>query len=346
MRALLALLTLSSAALAAPETTTTLTGLHAAHPPHCMSENQWQNPTADAPFALFDGTSSRAWVICPEAAAPGYAVDFTFADATRIDALRLHPGASGTNHPTLIEIGLHNTQLSTRYPVHFRQVKLNGSTPVEISFQGRLPWNPRLVEDETFAERRRALGLSEHDVPLPITFDKITVVLRAVDASAGPVHIGELSFRLRDQPVPVRGITKVAAAHQVFVQKGLEHVLSGRYLVGTNKVMHLNPDGRILDILRPDWDSGKWRDANQAEVAGQWQIHAGRLEMKASPREPWAPVEYRIDDAPQRVELRSGPAAGTYKVVLTPPGPGAAPAKATAVAPAPDEASDDFIPIP
>jgi hypothetical protein len=346
---LAALALLAAPALAAGPTPLTINGVRAVDPPHCLSAGQWKDAVADAPFALFDGTANRAWVICPEAVVAGYSVDFTFAAPITIDALRLHPGPKRTNHPAVVEIGLHNTQLSKKYPISFRRVKLDGPKPVEVALQGRLAWNPRLLDDEAFADRRRALGLSAHDVPLPIQIDKVTIVLREVDASAGLVHLGELTFRYRDATVPVRGLAKAERAHRTFVGDGLRHVLSGRFLVGQHKVVHLAKSGQMVDVLRTDWDAGRWFEPKHRETRGAWRVVDGRLEMIGlKDGAEYLPVEYRIDDAPGLVALRDGPAEGTWQVLTGAPRPGAAPVKATAAlgVDTEDDSDELVIPIP
>ncbi len=293
--------------------------VRAADPPHCMAAGQATDPLVGGPLDLFDGRADQPWVLCPEAAAvQDYAIDFTFAQPIQVDGLRLEPGPKGGNTPAVVELGLHNRALSTRWPVHFRQAQLTAG-PAVMAFTGRLQWNPQLVNDEGFHERRRAQGLHALDMPLPLTLDKLTVVIRQVDPKAGPVQLGELTFMFQGKPVAVQGLAAAKARHAAFLGKGLTHVLARRFLVGEARTAHLADGGEIRSMPTAQWTAGGWADAEARTLTGRWQVVDGRLEMSGPKGKRFVAVDYLVDAAPERVVLRSGPLAGTWRVASAAP---------------------------
>ncbi|MCB9526273.1 MAG: hypothetical protein H6702_23255 [Myxococcales bacterium] len=320
---------LAGAALAAPKGALEIVDVRAAQPPHCMAAKQWADPLNGGPVDLFDGQADRPWVVCPEAAAAGdYAIDFTFAAPIQVDGVRIEPGPDAAQSPRVIELGFHNTRLSTQWPVYFRQTRLQGKAATVV-FKGRLPWNPQLVNDESFHERRRAQDLDAMDVPLPLTVDKLTVVLRDV-APGQPVSLGEITFLFDDQPVKVANVGAARARHAAFLEQGLKHVLAKRFLVRDNAVIHLAGTGELIGAPLEAWENGEWLQASKK--VGEWRIAAGRLEMKRNSAKEFTVVEYRVDEAPAVVALRSGPLAGEWRVSAGAPGTGPAAPKATAAA--------------
>lgn len=347
-------------AVAAPEgaPTIAIASIRAPVPPHCLAAEQWKDPNARGPLNLFDGDPERAWVMCPEAARePDYTLEIRFEKPVTADELRLVLGAAGLEEvrarPKRIDVGLRNGKLSTLFPINVRTLELPAGRRVHLlSLWGPLRWNPALIDDLGFHDRRRALGYDEHEIPMPLTIDGLTLVFRDLAPGAAPPAIGELTLLRDEKPVPVTGLDAARAAHVAFIERGLRHIVGGRYLVGAERTLHFAPDGAVWEIPAAAWKQGRTRPAPEtapaaadakppakapaaSEVAaptrkpavaaepdrpprkiGAWRIAAGRLEYAREAR--FAPLEYLVDDAPHRVRLCE-PLAGTYTVRTAPP---------------------------
>lgn len=361
--------TFGGAARAEPanENVAVLDTIRASQPPHCMADGQWHDPLGASPLNLFDGDVASAWVVCPEAAAtPDYAVDITFTQPVKIDRVRIRLAEPAGNHPRRLEVGLHNRSLSAAWPVWFHTLNFTGEPQLDLTLAGRMPWNPQLLNDVGFIGRRQAAGLSQYDVPVPLPVDKITVVLRAADASKGPVSLGEIELYLGDKKVAIDGLPGARVRHAEYLGQGLTRALKGRTLVGPTRTLHLQPDGSITATgaaaapAPTDEAKGAAAAPPPEEAApalvGRWRVVGGRLELQALAAEgdkpkhkthaartrdkkkaPSGPpvtadgftvVNVRIDDAPM-VRLLDGPFAGDYRAQGT-----AAPAKAATTVPA------------
>jgi len=307
-----AVATVTCAAAATPVKVKTI---RAAQPPHCLAAEQWRAALKYAAVNLFDGDPATTWRLCPRAERePGYALDVRFAGPVELDAVRIDLVA-GARAPARLDVAFYNTALSRRFPIHYAEMSLPaGRTTHELSLDGPLKWNPMLLNDLGFRERRRKAGYSETEVPRPLAVDGITLVFRKLAPGAGPVEIADLTLLRDEEALPVEGLDAARKRYIDFLARGLRHILADRYLVAEDRVLCFAKGGKLREHTPEDWKAGK---VDGGKILGTWRIEAGRLELRS--RHKFEPVSYFIDDAPFKVELLSKPVAGTYRVATRPP---------------------------
>ena len=302
---------LLAVAMLAPPAAVRIESIRAPFPPHCLAHDQWRDPVANSPVDLFDST--RWWKLCARAAhEKDYALDVRFAEAVRIDRLRLsRPPGRSANH---VEVQFHDRTLSTAVPVYFRQVPI-GPEGGEARLTGPLKWNPNLLDDDAFRARRVAAGLDPYEMPTPMRVDGLTFVVRGLEKGDGPPSLGPVSLWLGDTMLPLQGGAAARKAHATWVGEGIQRVLRGKHLIATERVLSFDPSGVVHLTSRDAWNAGNHHETRT--VLGRWRVADGRLEFATTG--PYAPVEYTLDDAPQEVWLQTAPLRGVYRLVGTAP---------------------------
>ena len=308
-----------------------LVKLSAPHPSHCLAADQWRDPGAHDPFRALDGDATTEWWLCDDAALEaGYSVALQFGEPVAFDKVRLHVGQSTTlqgegskksavagARPVRFELSFFNRKLSERFPIYTRAMSVPPErATVDLGLPGPLRWNPALINDEDFGDRKRAAGYGA-EVPYPLTVDGVTISFQEIDGGmGGEVILKDLIFFLGGEPLVVKNLEEQRQKHLAYIELGLTHILDGRYLVGPKQVLYLGKSGVISGISPPHWLAGNVTDKTKKRL-GTWRIAGQRLEFTLAGKKP-EPVHYAIDDAPSRVELRSGPLAGAYRVSVAP----------------------------
>jgi hypothetical protein len=313
--------------------------------PHCFAEDQWVDPMANSPINLLDGDPESAWTLCTEAAEmQDYTVRVRFAAPVAVDLVRLviPPDTSGRMRPQRVEIALHDSALSDRLPIYFRELAIAPDRAFhDVGLTGKLSWNPSLINDVAFHARRRARRLDEFEIQKPLRTDGITLVFRKMGAGDRPPRIAELALQLGGRNLPVADVELARRNHAAYIEQGLRQVLEGNYLVSFRRVVGFGPDGTLWTITPDAFRGGAGMPSDGPPIvgdeaavtstvvapprrAGRWRIEGGRLLMG---REGGgAAVGYRVDRAPDEVKLLDGPFAGTWNAAAQPPGrPGNAP---------------------
>jgi len=345
-RAALSGVALISAAGAEPNAVNALgvQTITATYPRHCLSADQRLDTRRDAPTAAFDGDDATAWSLCPVAEeTSGYSIDITLTRPLITDGLRVvfapAPTPTKARSPassdplrgrvTHLEVALYDSSLSTTTPVVTRVLEPADGRPArEVTLAPPLKWNPKLIEDEAFGQARVARGLTDF-LPAPLRVDRVSLIVRGVESGEAPAQLAEVGFKWNGALVPVAGVAEAQARHTAFVEKGLKHILSDRWVVGEERAVHFEPTGTLWSVEPADFDAGL--SPKKRKRLGAWSISDGRLMVGAS-KVATQPVGYFLDDAPRRVVL-AGLLAGEYRVVSTAPEPTAPPAGPASSAP-------------
>lgn len=319
--------------------------INAPYPKHCLDENQWKGVEKHSPFNLFDSEKNNAWVPCAYAIKDGgYTLKIELEQTIEVDGIALSQVASNervnlgkakkrrksqkdeVNRHILdtIQILFFNYAISKKYPVYFQDIKFEGKSEIKISYQGMLNWNPRLLGEPLFDERRRALKLSPKGMNLPIHVDKIGIVFPQFDSSKTPPALRELSLFNQGKAYKVKGLKQSKQDYVEVMSKVYLLMVNGSMFVGDDRAMVFAPTGTL------------WAMEGEEEVAkviGGWRYNRGRIEVDLSKAQKsrikpkrkgrieksrnryYEPLHLIVDEAPDRVLIQSGPLQGEYQSV-------------------------------
>ena len=317
--------------------------INAPYPKHCLDENQWQGVDQHSPFNLFDHPKHNAWSPCAYAVKDGgYTLKIELEHTINVDGLALSQVAIqeklnlvkskrrkkdqqavvDRHQLDTIQILFFNYAISTKYPVYFQDVKFDGKNEIKISYQGMLNWNPRLLGEPMFDERRRALNLPPKGMNLPMQVDKIGIVFPQFDSSKAPPALRELSLFHKGKSYKAK---KLAQSKQDYVD-----VMSQVYLLMVNSFMFVGEERAM--VFAPTGTLWAMEgEETVAKVIGAWRYNKNRIEVdlsKAQKQRVYAkkkvrleksrdryfePLHLIVDEAPDRILIQSGPLKGEYQ---------------------------------
>ena len=330
--------------------------VHAPYPSHCLDQRQWISPQEYTPYNIFDGNSSQVWQLCDYAIKDqGYTVTFKLTQHIEIDGFALTQviknGASESpSHQTKrrtkarssrqnheigkqlkrfkrIQILFFNSEISKRYPVYFQEVKFDGSPRVALEYREIMAWNPILIGDPQFDERRRALGLSPSGMAPPIKIDKVGFVFWEYEGEGTPPALSELTLLLKGKSYQPEQIEAQKITYGQKIGKTYDLFTRDYLFIGDERALIFSRSGTI-------W--GMEGEEEVAKVMGAWRFAHHRIEVDLSPRQrartsarrrkrldkqrqkSYRPLHLIVDDAPARVYILDSPLAGEYETTRAP----------------------------
>jgi len=321
-------------AQASPKAQVAPTNAVAPHPKHCLDERQWMGAEAHHPLNLFEG-KERLWVPCGYALRDaGYSVKFPLAQPVQMDGFKIRQSlVSAVPNPKsrrkeLIELPrkrmeklqvlFFNSKLSTRYPIYFHEVLFEGQAEVSVRYEEPLDWNPILLRDAQFDERRRALKLPATELMAPIEIDAVGVVFWERSPGEAPTALEELELTIGGVKIPVD--FKVLRSARTTVAKRIEagyaKAIVGRLLIGEERSLVFAKTGTL-------W--GMEGEEETPKVMGRWRVDGGALQvalgkpktlkrLEKRKRLPWVALHSIIDEVPERLIIKTDRLAGDYQV--------------------------------
>lgn len=312
------------------------TNAQAPHPKHCLDERQWLGVAEHHPLNLFEGPE-RLWVPCGYALRDaGYSVKFPLAHPIKMDGFIIRqsltqkvkdPSAKGKAAKLIevqrkqaekLQVLFFNSKLSTRYPIYFHEVHFEGQAEVSVRYEEPLDWNPILLRDGQFDERRRALKLPATELTAPIEIDAVGVVFWERTIGEAPTALEQLSLTLGGKRIPVdlKGIQEARAKLAPRIAAQYPKVINGRLLVGEERSLVFAKTGTLWGIEGEE---------EHPKVMGRWRADEGRLEvafgtlraLKAAEKRKrlrYTPIHLIIDEVPERLMIKSPPLEGDYQV--------------------------------
>ena len=327
------------------KTSFSIKDINAPYPKHCLDEGQWKGVEKHSPFNMFDGQKDNAWVPCAYAIKDGgYTLNIELEETIEVDALGIQRVGSSerlnlkkakrasknkkAQKPRqvfeTIQVLFFNYAISKKYPVYFQDVKFEGQDEIKISYQGMLNWNPRLLGEPMFDERRRALKLPTQGMPLPIHVDKISLVLPSFSEENPPPAIRELSLYRKDQVYRVSHFKQSKQDYVEVMSQVYNLMVNGFMFIGEERAMVFAPTGTLWAMEGEETVAkviGAWRfNKGRVEVdlaqAQKQRVYAKRKARLAKTRDRYfTPLHLIIDEAPDRIWIKSGPLQGEYQSV-------------------------------
>ena len=321
------------------------TGARAPHPKHCLDERQWRGASEHHPLNLFD-VNERLWVPCELALRdPGYSVTFPLAKPVELDGFVIQQaliearpveskrgrrkGAEAQELPRKraekVQLLFFNTKLSERYPIYFHEVHFEGQAEVSVRYEESLDWNPILLREGNFDERRRALGLPATELKLPLKVDAIGVVFWERHPGEAPTALERLTLTRQGAPLTLdlKGLEAARARSAQLIEAQYRKSVEGLLLIG---------EARSLSFAKTGTLWGMEGEEESPKVMGRWRSVEGRVEialgslrsLKAAERRnrlKFEPLQLIIDEAPDRLVIKEPRIGGDYQVASMKPHP-------------------------
>lgn len=338
------LLCASQALYAAPPQTLAPIGANAPHPKHCLDQRQWLGAENHHPLNLFEG-KSELWIPCEYALRDqGYSVTFPLAQPIKMDGFIIRQALTGlveikstskrakTKTQEVprklidkMQILFFNSKLSQKYPIYFHEVHFEGQAEVSVRYEEPLDWNPILLRDANFDERRRALKLPAMELTAPIEIDRLGVVFWERSAGEAPTALEQLELTLGGKRIPI-DLKKVRDARRTAAQaieKQYAKALQGFLLIGEERSLVFAKTGTLWAMEGED---------EHPKVIGKWRSKSGPFEMvlgtvkslksdEKRNRLAYQPLHLIIDEAPDRIIIKDPRLKGDYQVARLKPHP-------------------------
>ena len=309
-------------ALAAPPALT-LSGVVAPHPKHCMAEGQWEDPVRHSPFNLFD--PSALWEPCALALKDqGYSIRFLLKSPVKVDGFKISqvyttPASKGSPERARravkrMQVLFFNSAISTRYPIYFHDVHFDELPEVVVRYSGELDWNPILLRDAGFDERRRALNLPPYGFALPMEIDAVGVVFWDLAEGEAPTALKQLTLLSGGRPVAVKGLKDATQTQAELLASIYPKVFEGFLLIGQERSLVFASTGTL-------W--GMEGEEEEPKVMGAWRFTRSRMEVsfgadlkdpKRRARAKFEPLSSLIDETPARLSITHPRIGGDYEV--------------------------------
>ena len=327
--------------------------MSAPYPKHCLDERQWLDPQRSSPYNLFDGDQTSAWSPCLYALKdPGYTVNFTFTMPIELDGMVISQQLTPPEDKSVktqgrkqrrrvrkraqpqpqrrfqkVQVLFYSSAISDRYPIYFQDVLFNGEREIELEYRDPLKWNPILISDSNFDERRQALGLEASGIEPPLEIDRVGIVFWELEGSGAPPALSELSFKLKGETYRAHVETSRLKTHAERIGRGYHNMIEDR--------MYLS-DERALIFARSGTIWAMEGEEEVAKVMGAWRRSAYGIEVdlsnqqhkRASARQrrrierrrarAYKPLHLIIDEAPRRVFIKNSALAGEYQIERAP----------------------------
>ena len=332
----------------------------APHPKHCLDERQWRSPQTFSPYNLFDRDVSSVWQLCGYAIQdPGYTVTFTLAQPIEIDGFILKQVLKQTSVEDekgstqrkkrrrkrevverqergvgqslkrfkRLQIIFFNSEISQRYPIYFQEIKFDNAERVALEYRKMMAWNPILIGDSLFDERRRALGLDSRGIRPPIKVDKVGFVFWDYEGEGEPPALSELVLTLKGERYQINQVAKKKSAYGQRAGKLYDLLTRDYMLIGDDRAMIFSRSGTI-------W--GMEGEEENAKVMGAWRFLDHRIEVDLSTKQQgrtsarrraqlekrrkddYQPLHLIVDEGPGRIYILGGPLAGEYDATRAP----------------------------
>ena len=323
--------------------------ISAPHPKHCLDERQWKDTHSYNPFNIFDTDPSKVWQPCSYALKDaGYTVNIVLKKTIEIDGFEL--GQANANEYSLLmegkkkkrkkrgeepklqtikkmQILFFNFAISKKYPVYFQEVKFDGKDKVPVKYAGTLNWNPILLGEPMFDERRRALKLPPSGMTPPIKVDQIGFVFPDFNTDLPPPVLKELQFFNNGKVIKVKNLAASRKDYGDVMSKVYDLMVRDFMFIGEERAMIFSQTGTL------------WAMEGEEEipkVIGGWRYHAGRIEVDLSAQQKqrikpkmrkhiekvrnksYRPLHLLVDEAPDRIHIYNGKLAGEYQTVKVP----------------------------
>ena len=347
-----------SLSMAEPAPVIMITDVSAPHPKHCIDERQWRGLEKHNPFQLFDNDLKTAWIPCRYALKDeGYTINFDLKSPILVDELELiqvpakldakamnggsqavkrrrkrEKGSSGlsSERPQRLErvqILFFNHEISTQYPVYYQDLLFEEGDRVRVKYDALLSWNPRLLGDSMFDERRRALELSPKGMKPPLTVHKFSLVFPRLDERKAPPALSELRLFFQGKSLKVSKLKESEDDYNDVMSRLYDLMLRDFMLIGETRAMIFSRTGTIWAMEGEE---------EKAKVIGGWRFHKNRVEVDLSPKQQvrvqakrrarlekkrdryYAPIHLIVDEAPDRIFIVEGPLQGEYQAVKAP----------------------------
>lgn len=327
----------------------------APHPKHCFDERQWLDAMRFSPYNAIDGDAKTAWSPCLYALEDaGYTINFSFQFPIEVDGMVISQLLSVESTPantkrrsrararaksrrakapesrkrfTKVQVLFFNSSISDRYPIYFQEVLFEGEAQKEFEYRERLKWNPILIADSSFDERREALGLDASGINPPLEIDRVGLVFWGVEGIGAPPALRDLSFKLKGKRYPVKIKRGKRAEHAQEITKAYQRVIADQ--------MYLSDDRAVI-FARSGTIWGMEGEEEVAKVMGAWRESAHGVEVDLSPQQrkrtsaktrrslkrkrahSYGPLHLIIDEAPDRVVIKNTTLAGEYQITRAP----------------------------
>ena len=334
--------------------------VNAPHPKHCLDQRQWQNPQSFNPYNLFDQDRTSVWQLCDYAIKdPGYTVNFTLNQPITIDGFilkqvlehastktqggrkqrrlkRRRRAKGSTDHLKIddqlkrfkrMQIIFFNSQISQRYPVYFQEIKFDGAEQVALEYRKMMTWNPILIGDSLFDERRRALGLDPKGMTPPIKVDKVGLVFWDYEGKGEPPALAELTLTLGGKHYQAKHVPAQKLSYGQRIGKAYDLLTRDYMFIGDDRALIFSRSGTI-------W--GMEGEEEVAKVMGAWRFVNDRVEVDLSSRQKgrtsarrrkvlkrrrknsYQPLHLIVDEAPTRAYILNSALAGEYDMTRAP----------------------------
>lgn len=338
-----------------PSNQIAISDVSAPHPKHCIDERQWLGVKGHSPFQLFDGDPLTVWQPCSYALRDaGYTLNIDLKSPISIDGLELSQVASNVATKVLnkdlstskrsrqknkakgeetallpqrlekIQILFFNHEISTQYPVYFQDLLFEGQDAVHVKYDGELQWNPRLLGDSMFDERRRALKLPPAGMKPPMTVHKISLVFPSFDDSLVPPALAELKLLFKGKAIKVTDLAKSESEYGEVMSKVYDLMVKDYMFIGETRTMVFAHTGTVWVIEGEE---------EKPKVMGGWRFSQERIEIDISSQQQarslanrraklekkrdrfYKPLHLIVDEAPDRVFIKDGPLKGEYQIM-------------------------------
>ena len=315
--------TTPSPALAAPPVLT-LSGVSAPHPKHCMAEGQWEDAVKRSPFNIFD--PSALWEPCAIALKDqGYSIRFLLKAPVKVDGFKISQALKAPPAPKSkveldrravkrMQILFFNSAISTTNPFYFHDVQFDGQPEVVVRYSGELDWNPIMLRDAGFDQRRRALNLPPYGFPLPMEIDAIGLVFWELTEGEAPTALKQLTLLSGGRPVAVKGLKEATATQASLLASIYPKIFEGFLLIGQERSLVFASTGTL------------WAMEGEEEVPkvlGAWRFARDRMEvaigedlkdLKRRAKAKFEPLSSLIDETPARLVINHPRIGGDYEV--------------------------------
>jgi len=329
----------------------------APYPKHCLDQRQWRNPQLFNPYNLFDGDAAHVWQLCEYAIKDqGYTVNFTLKQPIEVDGFVLaqvlkqrspdaekkgkarrrkrkadHRQEHGVGEQLKrfkrLQVIFYNREISPRYPFYFQEVKFDGEERVSVEYQEILAWNPILIGDSQFDERRRALGFEPAGIDPPVKVDRVGLVFWEYEGQGEPPALSEFTLTLKGKRYKVEDLVARKRSYGIRMGKIYDLLTRDYMFIGDERALIFSRSGTIWGIEGEE---------ESAKVMGAWRFRDDRIEVDLSPlqrtrtsakrrkrlsrqrKKSYQPLHLIVDEAPTRVYIIDSPLAGEYEMTRAP----------------------------